>query len=114
MHKRIVIPKEILYELYYNQKLSIAKIEKLLSLDDNIIKRNMKEYNFIARRYLTKSIKKECAYCKKIFYVSPRTVKRNEGKFCSKECHNNSGRIIKKCKTCGKEFTIIKSRLIKR
>lgn len=54
-----------------------------------------------------------CQHCGKHFLRTKREISKNSGAiplFCSKECHQNSrkegGRIIVRCKTCGKEKEI--------
>ena len=53
-----------------------------------------------------------CSYCGKAFHRSKEHLSANQN-FCSMECrkkYRESQRVKKVCKTCGKEFYVIKSR----
>ena len=50
-----------------------------------------------------------CGVCGKNIYNYPSRIKNGRGKFCSKDCTNKwrrRNRLTKKCKYCGKEFTV--------
>jgi len=52
-----------------------------------------------------------CQVCGKKFHVIPFEVKRGHGKYCSRECSDESkkAKVKRICQTCDKEFYVVKS-----
>jgi len=82
------IEKQELYELYWNQKLSMIKIAKKINRSSGYVYQKMKEFGIITRtkkeaweRY-RRQIKHICKVCSKVFYVKKSRV----GIFCSRAC----------------------------
>lgn len=46
-----------------------------------------------------------CQECGKAFSLYPSQVKRGKGKYCSRKCHSDAGRVERICETCGIGFT---------
>ncbi len=50
-----------------------------------------------------------CKTCKKEFGEKPARIRDGRGKYCSRKCMYSGKRVRKKCKICGKFFSIKKS-----
>lgn len=51
-------------------------------------------------------IRRECLFCKKVFYEKPYRIKLGRGKYCSRKCvyGDKKRRPTTRCKYCGVEF----------
>ena len=98
--KKINIKKEILEDLYFNKKLSLNQISKILKINNCVIYRRLKEYGFKLRdKFEAKKLMDQSGK-NNAMYKDGRTLKKYYCK-CGKEINYKAWRYGKKsCINC--------------
>ena len=98
--KKIIVDKRILTRLYFNKKLSLKQISKILKISNCTIESRLKEYGFKLRNKWEAKKLIDQSGKNNSFYIDGRTLKKHYCK-CGNEIKYDSFRKgTRRCQTC--------------